>query len=187
MLKITIPAKEWYDEEKEEFVYSKEYTLQLEHSLISISKWESKWEKPFLDPRKESPEKTREEFIDYVRCMCLNPNIPNDAFEGLTDENLQEINRYNNAKMTATWFSEHGPKSRGMNNISVITSEVIYAWMIHYGVPAEYQKWHINRLLTLIRVLNSLNTDQPKMSKREIMQRNAELNAARRKQLNTKG
>lgn len=187
MLKIAIPAREWYDEEKEEFIYSKEYTLQLEHSLISISKWESKWEKPFLDPRKDSSGKTREETIDYIRCMSLNSNTPQEAFDMLTNQNIRDVNDYIGAKMTATWFSEYGSRRVGPGNIKVITSEVIYAWMVQYNIPAEYQKWHLNRLLTLIEVLNNLNGNQPKMSKQEILQRNAALNAARRKQYNSKG
>lgn len=188
MLKITIPAREGYDEVKEEFVcLSKEYTLQLEHSLISISKWESKWKKPFLDPRPGTPEKTLEETIDYVRCMCLNSNVDPQAFQGLTNRNIQEVNQYINDKMTATWFSEYGSKQVGPGNIQVITSEVIYAWMVQYNIPAEYQKWHLNRLLTLIRVLNNLNGGQQKLSKNDLMKRNAALNAARRKKLNSKG
>lgn len=187
MLKITIPAREWYDEEKEEFLYSKEHKLQLEHSLISISKWESKWEKPFLEPRPDSPGKSLEETIDYARCMCLNPNVDPEVFLELTNENIQEINQYINAKMTATWFTEYGSKQIGPGNIKVITSEVIYAWMVQYGIPAEYQKWHLNRLLTLIRVLNNMNGEQQKMSKNDILKRNAALNAARRKKFNSKG
>lgn len=188
MLKIIIPSSEWYDEEKEEFVTNKETTLLLEHSLISISKWESKWEKPFLDPRPNTPPRTREETIDYVRCMCIQSNPPEDAFLSITNDNIKEINEYISSKMTATWFSEYGSKKSGPGNVSIITSEIIYAWMVQYGIPAEYQKWHLNRLLMLIRVLNNLNSDnQPKMSKNEIMKRNAALNAARRKQLNSKG
>lgn len=188
MIKITIPAKELFDERKEEFVYTNERTLRLEHSLISISKWESKWEKPFLDPRPEAQKRTYEENVDYVRCMCLDSNVPSDVFYSLTPENMKQINAYINKKMSATWFSDYGPKSAGPGNVKVITSEVIYAWMVQYGIPAEYQKWHLNRLLTLIRVLNNLNPgDRPKMSKAELMKRNAALNAARKKQLHTRG
>lgn len=188
MLKITIPAREWWDENKQEFIYTKEKVLQLEHSLISISKWESKWEKPFLDPRPDSPPKTREETLDYIRCMTLNQNVDRDIYRELTNDNIKEVNEYINAKMTATWFSNGDPlKKTSSGRMSVITSEVIYAWMVQYGIPAEYQKWHLNHLLTLIRVLNDFNTEPKKMSKGELMRRNASLNAIRRKQLNTKG
>lgn len=188
MLKIIIPSREWFDESKEEFVYTKEKVLQLEHSLISISKWESKWGKPFLDPRPDTPQKNRQETLDYIRCMTLNQNVNDDVYEELTNENIREINEYINAKMTATWFSNGDPLKRsGPGHMRVITSEVIYAWMVQYGIPAEYQKWHLNRLLTLIRVLNDMNSEQKPMSKGDLMRRNAALNAARRKKLNTKG
>ena len=184
MLQITIPAPESedWDEENEEFIYhtvGKSYVLQLEHSLISISKWESKWCKPFL-----SSEKTDEEFMDYIRCMTLTPNVPDDIYNRLTRDNLQSISDYVNAPMTATTFNEHGPKKP---NREIITSELIYYWMVSLNIPFECQKWHIKRLITLIRVCEIKNTPPKKHSKREIMSRNAALNAARRKQFNSKG
>lgn len=188
MLKILVPAKEWYDEEKKEFFYIEKTTLRLEHSLISISEWESRWEKPFLETRPDQPQRTREEMLDYIRCMCLDSNVSPYTFYNLTPENIQDINTYINRKMTATWFSEYGKKS-GDFQVKVVTSEVIYAWMIQYGVPAEYQKWHLNRLLTLIRVLNNFNASSGanKLSKNDLLRRNAALNAARRKAMHTKG
>ena len=181
MLTITIPATEKYDEIKGEFIYSKEQTLQLEHSLVSISKWESKWCKPFLDSKRE---KTNEEVIDYVKCMTLNKNVSDEAYLCLTQENITAINDYIGAPMTATYFSN---TDKGKKNNEQTTSELIYYWMIALNIPFECQKWHINRLLTLIRVCNIKNQPPKKMSKREIMSRNAALNAARRQQLNTKG
>ena len=180
MLTITIPATEEFDEVRGEFVYTKEQTLQLEHSLISISKWESKWCKAFLDKR----DKTSEEVIDYIKCMTLNKPVDDNVYRCLTQANLNAINDYIGAPMTATYFSttEQGKKSNEQ-----ITSELIYYWMIALQIPFECQKWHINRLLTLIRVCNIKNSPPKKMSKRDIMSRNAALNAARRKQMNTKG
>ena len=180
MLTITIPATEEFDEIKGEFVYSKEQTLQLEHSLISISKWESKWCKAFLGKQ----EKTTEEVIDYVKCMTLNKNIDDDVYGCLSQDNIKAINDYIGAPMTATVFSNN---EQGKKNNETITSELIYYWMIALQIPFECQKWHINRLLTLIRVCNIKNAPPKKMSKREIMSRNSALNAARKKQLNTKG
>ena len=180
MLTITVPATEEFDEIKGEFVYTKEQTLQLEHSLISISKWESRWCKPFLAKQ----EKTTEEVIDYVRCMTLNKNIDDDVYGCLTQANITAINDYIGAPMTATTFSGN---ELGKKNGEQITSELIYYWMIALQIPFECQKWHINRLLTLIRVCNVKNAPPKKMSKREIMSRNSALNAARKKQLNTKG
>lgn len=179
MLKITIPGREMFNEKTQEFFHTKEYTLQLEHSLVSVSKWESKWNKPFLG--KQS--KTIEETIDYIRCMTITQNISPDVYNNLTQENIDEINKYIDAPMTATTFSNN----KGKINNEVITSELIYYWMTALNVPMEAQKWHLNRLLTLIRVCNVKSQPGKKMSKRELMQRNASLNAARRAKLNSKG
>lgn len=181
MLTITIPATEKFDEVRDEFVYSKEQTLQLEHSLLSISKWESKWCKPFLNTRQD---KTFEETIDYIKCMTLNKNVSDDVYGCLTQENIKAINEYIGAPMTATTFHDDNHIKR---NSEQITSELVYYWMIALNIPFECQKWHINRLLTLVQVCNIKNQPPKKMGKREIMSRNAALNAARRKQLNTKG
>lgn len=180
MLTITIPAREVFDDRTQEFLTLKEQTLQLEHSLVSLSKWESKWCKAFLTKK----EKTVEEIIDYVRCMTITQNVNPDIYNYLSRSNIEEINNYIDAPMTATTFYEntHGSRSR-----ETITSELIYYWMISLNIPMECQKWHLNRLLTLIRVCNVKNNPPKKMSKREIMNRNAALNAARRKQLNTRG
>lgn len=180
MLRIIIPSTEMWDEVNEKFVYSKEYILQLEHSLVSLSKWESKWCKPFLS--KEN--KTFEETIDYIRCMTINQHIPDEVYNCLTGENIREINEYISAPMTATRFSND---VMGKGSREQITSELIYYWMIALNIPFECQKWHINRLLTLIRVCNVKNQPGKKMSKSEILSRNAALNAARRQQLNTRG
>ena len=180
MLQITIPSTELWDEQKEEFVYTKEKTLQLEHSLVSISKWESKCNKSFLS----SKEKTTEEIIDYIRCMTITQNVDPEVYTRLPNRTIQQIYDYVNAPMTATVFSDTGRKG---GNRDVITSELIYYWMIALNIPFECQKWHLNRLLTLIRVCEIKNAPPKKMSKRETMSRNAALNAARRKKYNTKG
>lgn len=180
MLQITIPATERWDEVRQEFVSTKEQKLQLEHSLISLSKWESKWCKPFLS----KTDKTLEETIDYVRCMTLTTNVNPDIYYCLTNDNIRAINEYIDAPMTATFFAEE--RSGGANR-ETITSELIYYWMISHNIPFECQKWHLNRLLTLIRVCNVKNAPPKKRSAREIMSRNAALNAERRKRLNSKG
>lgn len=180
MLTITIPAVEMFNEKTQEFVTSKEQTLQLEHSLVSLSKWESKWCKAFLSKE----EKTLEETIDYVKCMTITQNVNPNVYNNLTRSNIEAINNYIDAPMTATTFYEDKQKGR---NKETITSELIYYWMISLNIPMECQKWHLNRLLTLIRVCNIKNTPPKKMSRSEIMSRNAALNKARRKQLNTKG
>jgi hypothetical protein len=179
MLKLRIAAVEKYDEEKKEFIYSKEHTLQLEHSLVSLSKWESRWHKPFLT--KEN--KTREESIDYIRCMTLTQNVDPEAYDNITEENLREVHEYIAASLTATTFSdENKPPNR-----DIITSELIYCWMVSANIPFECQKWHLSRLFTLIRVCNVKGQPPKKRSGREIMSRNTALNAARRQKYNTKG
>ena len=180
MLEITIPATELWDEINEEFIATKEQTLRLEHSLVSLSKWESKWCKPFLS----KTNKTDEEMLDYVRCMTLTQNVPDEVYRCLTDDNIRKIYEYIDAPMTATWFNDDKTK---VTSREQTTSELIYYWMIALNIPFECQKWHLNRLLTLIRVCNIKNQPPKKMSKRDIMSRNAALNAARRNKLHTKG
>jgi hypothetical protein len=181
MLQIIVPGEEGWDESKEEFIAtSKETKLCLEHSLISLSKWESKWCKPFFS----TEEKTAEETIDYVKCMTLTRDVDPAVYYRLSDENVSQINDYIEAPMTATTFAKD---SGGRHNREKITSEVIYDWMISLNIPFECQKWHINRLLTLIKVRSIKSQPPKKMSQREILSQYAELNAQRRKQLNTKG
>lgn len=180
MLQITIPATELWDEINERFIRTRKQTLQLEHSLVSISKWESKWCKPFLSTNS----KTTEETIDYIRCMTLTQNVNPNVYVALTNENIKQVNNYIEAPMTATTFSED---KSGKTNREIITAELIYYWMIALQIPMKCEKWHINRLLTLIRVCNIKNQPPKKRSQGDILRSYAELNAARRKQFNTKG
>ena len=179
MLTITIPATEMFNDETQEFFTLKEQTIQLEHSLVSLSKWESKWHKPFLTKDK----KTLAETIDYIRCMTITQNVNPDVYTRLSNSNIAEIEEYIENPMTATTFSNLNQKA----SREIITSELIYYWMISLNIPMECQKWHLNRLLTLVRVCNVKNTPPKKMGKSDIISRNAALNAARRKQLGTKG
>lgn len=182
MLRIIVPAiDDVWDESKQEFISTKEQTLQLEHSLVSLSKWESKWCKPFFSKE----EKTFEEVIDYIKCMTITQNVKPETYECLTEDNISQINSYIEAPMTATTFHNQ-PKSKTINGEQV-TAELIYYWMVALNIPFDCEKWHINKLLTLIQVCNIKNQPPKKMSKNEIRSRNAALNAARRKQLNTKG
>lgn len=175
MLQIVIPEREYFDNSKQEFVYLKEQKLTLEHSLISISKWESKWKKPFLDKK----EKTQEESMDYIRCMSIGKEIDAITMQWIPQEVIKQINDYISDPMTATWFNETNRK----NNGQIITSELIYYWMIAFHVPAEYDKWHLNRLLTLIQICELKNAPKKKMKRKDIYARNAALNAARKQQL----
>lgn len=181
MLKILIPAEELWDSEKEEFVsYEKEQVLTLEHSLVSISKWESRWEKPYIS---DTP-KTYEEALDYIKCMTLTQNVDPKIYDRLDEKSMKRINAYIQAPMTATKIYEEPTKN---NHKEQLTSELIYYMMIANNIPFECQKWHINRLLTLIRVCSKKNTPPKKMSNQEIMRRNSALNASRRKSLHSRG
>jgi hypothetical protein len=179
MLQITIPAIEFFDEAKEEFVTPKGTVLQLEHSLVSMSKWESKWCKPFLS----KADKTTEESIDYIRCMTITQNVSPDVYDFITNEIVQQISAYIDSPMTATTFSKTDHKI----NREIVTSEIIYWWMVALNIPFECQKWHLNRLLTLINVCNLKNQPPKKMKKSDLMAHNRALNAARRNNLNTAG
>lgn len=180
MLIINVPiGKESYIEETKKFV-RETFELALEHSLVSMSKWESFFEKPFLSDK----EKTNEEVYWYVRAMTLTSDVPEEVFENLSPENFAEIDKYINAKMTATWFSD-GPNQRRSRQI--ITAELIYSWMIDAGIWMECENWHLAKLFTLIRVRGQQNAPQQKMSKNEILQKQRELNAQRRAKLGTSG
>ena len=181
MLKITIPATEMFDDRTNRFIETKEQTLQLEHSLVSLSKWESKWCKAFLSPKDN---KTLDETIDYIKCMTITQNVDPNVYNCLTQSNIDEINAYIGAPMTATTFYD---ENKGGGSKETITSELIYYWMISFNIPMECQKWHLNRLLTLIRVCNIKNSPPKKFSRREMASRYAALNAARKSKLNTNG
>lgn len=180
MLKITVPKTTLWDESRECFIPVKEQELQLEHSLVSISKWEAKHHKPFLS----KDAKTNEESVDYIRCMTLTQNVDPNVYTALTAENMKAVEQYINDPMTATQVRKKTGRSSGNK---MITSELIYYWMTALHIPFECQKWHLSRLLTLIEVTNIEGQPAKKMSQREIMQQNAELNAKRRQALKSKG
>lgn len=180
MLTIILPKGEWYDQAQNLFIPYKECSLTLEHSLVSISKWESKWHKPFFGNK----EKTQEEIIDYIRCMVVGQLPDQNFYKRLTQKNISEISEYIADPMTATTFNNLGNKKHSRE---ILTAEVIYYLMVAYGIPFECQKWHINKLLTLIKVCELKNEPPKKMSKSEILSRNRALNAARRAKYNTTG
>lgn len=177
MLEIIIPESEIFDESTREFITVKAVKLKFEHSLVSISKWESKWLKPFPFLNKSDKKITNEELIDYFRFMCITQNVPDDTFEHLPRTAIKEIFDYMNSPMTATVFSD----KPGGRSGKFITSELIYCWMTQLNIWKECEKWHINRLLTLIHVCSAENAPKKKMSKGEVMARHIAANRARRK------
>jgi len=179
-----VPDSEYYDERIGEFVTRKGckgQTIQLEHSLISVSKWESKWHKPFLSNK----EKTEKETIDYIRCMTLTQNVRPELYDNITYAQLKKVTDYIDDPMTATTFRDN--KKGGPSRRQIITAEIIYYWMVSLDIPFECQKWHLNRLLTLIRVCNEKEMPSKKMGKKDIMKSNAALNAARRAKMGSRG
>lgn len=180
MLTITVPATESFDPVTETFFTTKEQKLVLEHSLLSISKWEAKWEKPFFA---KDEKKTVEESRDYIRCMTITQNVDPAIYYALSEDNYNDILAYMEKPMTATWFAQSDkPPGR-----EVITAEVIYYYMVALQIPFSCEKWHFNKLMTLIRVVNEKNKPPKKMSKKAIMSRNQALNAARRQKLHSMG
>ena len=184
MLEITIPGQEIWREDIEEFSTLPEVTIKLEHSLVSLSKWEAKYKKPFLG----KSDHTALEMVDYIKFMTITQNVPEEAYFRITQDIMNEIKNYIDDPMTATTFSkqqEAQMRSRGTGE--KITSELIYYWMIALQIPFECQKWHLNRLLTLIQVCNLKNTPPKKMSRNDILSQNRALNKARRAAHGTKG
>ena len=180
MLELVIEPMEFWDESTETFIVMKGQTLRLEHSLVSISKWESKWHKPFLSDK----EKTTEETIDYIKCMTLTQNVNPDIYNRINQEHITKIKQYIEDPMTATTINR---TKNGRPNREQVTAELIYYWMIALNIPVEFQKWHLNKLLMLVEVCNIKNQPPKKMGKKELMSRNAQLNAARKAQFNTHG
>ncbi len=184
MLTIHVPLTpdvKSFNNETSKFVVEpgETFVLELEHSLASLSKWESVFEKPFFS----EDDKTVDETLGYVRAMLITPNVPEAVFQKISSENLVEINNYINAKMSATWFREE----RGRPNPEMITSELVYYWMVAHTIPFECDQWHLNRLFTLIRICNKKNAPEQKMSAREIAERNRSLNEQRKAKFKTQG
>lgn len=181
MLRIVIPGVDAWDEINEEFVTTQDTVLVLEHSLISISKWEAKWHKPFLG----KDQKTPEQITDYIKCMTITPNVKDEVYNFLTKENIDDVLAYINDPMTATTITDRSGSRRASREI--VTSELIYYWMVALEIPFECQKWHINRLMMLIQICEVKNQPDKKMSRKSTMQQNAALNAARRQKARSRG
>lgn len=188
MLKIVVKGEEKYDEDNECFIPAiREYELTLEHSLLSVFKWEAIYHKAFL-----SHNKNLEEIKTYAKCMTINPNVPDVVYEHLSAENVEQIANYIEDEQTATWFSDsHGSKKpvhvNGKMNGETITAEIVYYWMISYQIPVEFQKWHLNRLLTLIKVISIKNDPKGNNGPKMTMEQRKALNKARQAKYHTRG
>ena len=180
MLTIVVPERELYMSESNTFITVREHKLKLEHSLMSIYKWESKWHKSFIN----TTDKSVDETVHYVKCMTITQNVDPLVYKCLTTENFRLINDYINDPMTATTFSDDQKQKK---NRKIITAEVIYARMLMAGIPLECEKWHLNKLLTLLRVCESYQSPPKKMNRNEMISQRKALNAARRKKYNSKG
>lgn len=179
MLQITIPENEFFNDSTGEFISIRKTTLRLEHSLLSLSKWEAKWHVPFLTEK----EKTQEQCIDYIRCMTITPNVDPMVYLGLTKENFDAVNNYIDDPATATTIKE----TRKSRSREIVTSEIIYYWMVSLNIPFECEKWNLNRLIMLVRVCSIKNEPPKKANRRDLYVRNNMLNQQRRKMLNSTG
>lgn len=182
MLTLEIAPQELVDERDMTFHYISKQTLKLEHSLISISKWEAKWKKPFLNTVKST-----DQTIDYIRCMTVGPNVDPIVYLGLTTEDIKRVNAYIKDPMSATTFNDRFINKGSNRNGELVTSELIYYWMVAFQIPTEYEKWHLNRLMNLIKICEIKSHPPKKMKQSEIFKQNTELNRIRREQLGTKG
>lgn len=187
MKRIAIPAGLFFNEADNSFIENEPIIIEIEHSLVAVSKWESKWHTSFFDDTK----KTTEQTIDYIRCMTLTPDVDPSVYYVLPPDVLKEIGDYIEDPMSAIDWSKKknngNTRTYGRPSSETMTSELIYYWMFSYQIPKECEHWHLNRLLSLIHLFNLKNTPNKKMSQKALMSRNASLNAARRKALNTTG
>lgn len=179
-IKINIPSQEFFDESTGEFTNVEGTSIVLEHSLISIAKWESKWHIPYLNNK----DKTIEQALDYLRCMTITQNVDPEIYKYIPESESRRLEAYINDPMTATTITKQEGKG---GSRKILTAEVIYFYMLSYNIPADFDKWHLNRLLTLIEVFNEENKPKKKMSKQQAISRYASLNAARRAKLNSAG
>ena len=176
MFELTIGATEHFNQETSEFEMLNGVTIELEHSLFALSKWESKFEIPFLN----NDNLTDEQMMYYIQCMTITKNVDPKLYGSLSEANIITVNEYLNKKHTATWFSEHGNGPGRRTSNEIVTSELIYFWLTACQIPFECEHWNLKRLLTLIQVCNEKNKPQKKMDRKTMMNKHRSVNASRR-------
>lgn len=184
MIQLEIEGSEFFNETKQEFYYTNPCVVMLEHSLLSVAKWESKWKKPFLSSRKDDV-LTNAALYDYFRCMEVEPCIESMWPVSLSPSQYQKLLKYIDEEQTATKFYSY-KKDKTLSR-QTITSELIYYWMASLNIPFECERWHLSRLLTLIHIASVKGQTGKKMTQKETMQMYAELNEKRKRQYNTRG
>lgn len=186
MYELKVKGGELYNNLTKEFIYVKPHTLIIEHSLISLHAWEAIWHIPFLGDQKLN----YEQIVSYIKCMTLNHDVDPNIYLFITDENIKEVNAYIDNPMTATWFGDGLGTSKKKKKRAgrIVTAELLYYYMLSLNIPFECRKWHLNQLITLIKVCNEENeTPNKKVSKRDFIKRRDEINEMRKKQLHTTG
>ena len=177
MLTITVPGIDFWDSEREIFIVRDEFVLELEHSLVTLSKWEQKYEKPYLGPEKHSTE----EVLGYVAAMAVTQDLSPEVLVRLSEDNFVEISEYINKKASGTFFSDVMP---GKRSSEIITSELIYYWLSAFHIDFNpVENWHLTRLFNLLRVASVKNAPEKKRSRASIAQEQKALNEQRLKDL----
>ena len=177
---ITIPATEMWDPVAHRFYDVKERTITMEHSLVSLSKWESKWKIPFIGNKNL----TAEQLLSYFQCMTIEKNVNPMIYQCLTAKQIDDIMKYIDDSMTATWFGKSDDDVAAQTDNRAVTSELIYYWMFASGISKECEKWHLNRLITLIHVTSEENKPKKKRTEAERMAHHRALLKARRAKRN---
>lgn len=180
MITIDLGTLEYYDSEKNEFVYEEGGKVRFEYSLKMLYEWEGKWKKAFLKGNKNL---TTEEAVDFYIMMALDPIDK----KFMTGEAMETLSKYVNDPQTATTFADGQNGNTSPSKGKIFTSEELYAMMITSNVPLDFENRNLNRLITILRVISVQNTPPKKMSKNDIYRQNAALNAERKARLNTKG
>ena len=176
VLDLYIPGKEFWNSELQEFIYTKDITLHLKHSLVSLTRWEQHYKRRFLD----NGPKNEEEYRFYIQCMTLNKDVDPLVYTVLQEDDIKKVTDYLHDSMTATTLPK---QNNNRSNSEKLSSELIYYYMTALNIPFECEKWFLNNLIILISIASIKNNPQEKKSKpswSSIRALNAERNAKAR-------